>query len=86
MLKLIVGDVDLYSGAVLVAMAIGAAVFCTTWIAQRRSRTEIANDFALAKLRQEDQTRLELTKIADRRVVELKKIDSGLITSHRSDD
>ena len=86
MLKLIVGDVDLYSGAVLVAMAIGAAVFCTTWIAQRRSRTEIANDFALAKMRHEDQTKLEMAKIADRRDVELKKIESGLITSHRSDD
>lgn len=86
MLRLLIGEVDLYSASVLVAMSLGAAIFCTTWIAQRRSRAEIDNDFDLAKIRQADSTKLELAKIVDRRDVEMKKIESGMITSHRSDD
>ncbi len=83
MFKLLIGEVDLYSASVLVAMAAGLAIFCTTWIAQRRSRVEINNDFELAKIRQADETRLKLTKELDWKEVEFKKIDGGMITSHR---
>lgn len=86
MLKLLVGDVDLYSASVLVAFALGAAIFCTTWIAHRRSRKEVENEFELAKMRQEDTTKIEIAKHHDFHSRELKKIESGLITSHRSDD
>lgn len=86
MLKLMVGDVDLYGAAVLVAMAIGAAIFCTTWISQRRSRQEIANQHELAKIKQKDETTLKAAQIARQWDNADKKIEQGLITSHREDD
>lgn len=83
MLKMLVGEVDLYAAAVLVAMAIGAAIFCTTWISQRRSRQEIANAHELAKIKQKDETTLQAAKIARQWDNADKKVEQGLITSHR---
>lgn len=86
MLKWVIGDVDLYAASVLVATALGLAIFCTTWIARRRSRREIDHDFELAKMRQKDETNLKAAQIARQWDNADKKIEQGLITSHREDD
>lgn len=82
MLKLLVGDVDLYSAAVLIAFALGLAIFCTTWIAHRRSRRALEMDHELAKIRQADATLIAQQGIVANHDTERKKIEQGLITSH----
>jgi hypothetical protein len=86
MLKFMVGEVDQYSGAVLIAMALGLAVFCTTWIATRRSKRALEMEHELAKLKQNDATRLEQERIVAKWEYERKRLDQNLITSHRSND
>lgn len=83
MLKLMVGDVDMFSAAVLVAMSLAIAAFSTTWIARRRSRREIANEHELAKIKQADATQLEQARVAESWAHQNKKLEQGLITSHR---
>lgn len=77
------------AGVALAVMFITLCIFCTVWVAKRRSSREITNDFELAKIRQRDahllamaaenrQRDYELGKIASEREIEFKRIDSSI--------
>lgn len=81
----ILGPVDANSALVMAAFCIGMAVIITTLIIKRRSRLEINNDFALAKIKLQDDRDFKALAAANSHDVEIKKIEQGLITSHRQD-
>lgn len=93
MLSQIVGTVDLNSAAVLCIFFITTCIVITTVIARRRGKTDVHNEFELAKIKlhNEDanlrrdndrQREYELGKLAMEKEVEFKRIDGNMITSH----
>lgn len=85
MLHYLTGDLGAFDAAAVVAVALGLAVFCTTWISQRRSRLEITNAHELALIVQRDNADLSRMQAAEKFAIERTKIEQGLITSHRED-
>lgn len=94
MLAKIVGDVNMFSAAVLVSIFTMFTIVGSIWFAKRRSRVEIDNDFQLAKIKQDNdkeysEKKLENIreetnyKLETDRVVKMGQVEKGLITSHR---
>jgi uncharacterized OsmC-like protein len=77
------GAIDIPAAAVLVALFVCVAVAVTTWIGKNRTHREIEIDYELNKIKQADATKLEATRIASKWAYENKKVEQGLITSHR---
>jgi len=95
MFNLIVGNIDTAAALVLVTIFAGATMITTSIIVKRRTVLEINNEFELAKMKQHDfmevqiesQKRaheLALARLAADTEVNVKRIDSGMITSHSS--
>lgn len=82
-LSALIGPVDQYSALVLIAIAVTLCIIITTAIAKRRGRREVENEFELAKLKQADAHSEAMYIRETTRGVEFKKVDQGLITSHR---
>jgi hypothetical protein len=93
MLSAIVGNVDWNAAAVLCIFFITLCVVTTALIAKRRSKTDVSNEFELAKIKlhNEDadakrnndrQREYELGKLAMEKEVQFKRIDGNMITSH----
>lgn len=85
MLAKLVGQVDLSSAAVLVAAIVCACIVVTALIAKRRSKQELANEFALAKMKQRAENDREMYAVETDRSYKFKQLDKNLITSHRSE-
>lgn len=98
MLKLLIGVApDPVVGAIAIAVGfIMLGIFATTWLARRRSRQDISNDFELAKLKvsaeAEASARIasnahkeRMADIASKEAVERERIGQNLITSHSRD-
>lgn len=96
MFSLIVGPVDMFAAAVLVALFISGGIFFTSWITTRRSRQSVDNDFYLAKLkeanaqalavhRDDNVKEVRFAELALKKEIEWKRIDANMITSHTSD-
>jgi len=85
------GPIDPIAGALaLGVMFVTICIFVTTYIARRRSRQEINNDFILAKIKQQDYANsLEkqsqrsheeaLLKLDSYKQIEIRKVETGLI-------
>ncbi len=86
MLSSLVGAVDFNSAMVLVAAFGAICIMTTTMIAKRRSRTDISNEFELAKMKADAEAESIRYRNETARSIEFKKIDQGLITSHRAQD
>lgn len=86
MLSQIVGPVDQYSASVLVFAFITLCIVITTMVVKRRSRRDISNEHELAKIKQADESARSQYVAETTRMVEFKKIDQGLITSHRREE
>lgn len=95
MLAFIVGHVDVNSAAVLVSFFGMVTIIGAIWFAKRRSRTEIDNDFELAKIKQANEQTLWAQKNAAAhgetkykletdRLMKMGQVEQGLITSHKS--
>lgn len=99
MLSQFVGMVDGHAALVLVAaFAAGAAVFMTCvicFVVKRRSRQMVDNDFELAKIKERNENERTRYQFETNRItsikkfeldhdVELRKVNDGMITSHRS--
>lgn len=82
MLQILVGNVDVNSAAVLVALAICICVMVTTMISKRRARVLIEHDFELALLKQHDEQQARMAALATDRDYKFKQIEQNLITSH----
>lgn len=83
MLSSFVGSVDANAAFVLVVAFAGLCIVITSLIVKRRSRLDINNEFELAKMKQDAEASQKQFQIETTRMVEFKKIDQGLITSHR---
>lgn len=83
MLQLIVGTVDLYSAAVLVALFFSIGIAVTTAIGKYRKNNEISNEFELAKIKLKDDKEIVFAKLANDRDYKFKQLDQNLITSHK---
>lgn len=86
MLTQLVGQVDANAALVLIVIAAGLTIVVTSLIVKRRSRTDISNEFELAKMKQDQENNRAQYSLETQRSVEFKKIDQGLITSHRAED
>lgn len=97
MLAYIVGHVDINSAAVLVSFFGMVTIIGAIWFAKRRSRTEIDNDFELAKIKQADEQSMWAKKNAAAhsetqykletdRLMKMGQVEQGLITSHARAD
>ena len=95
MFQFIVGHVDQNSAAVLIVLNICLCVVGTALIARRRSKVDFEHEFELAKMKLRDakeaqaqaqkfQQELALARLASETDVSIKRIDSGMITSHTS--
>lgn len=82
MLSNIIGPVDINAAFVLVAAFVSACIVATALIAKRRSRLVIANEFELAKLKQDGENARLLYSVETDRAYKFKQIDQGVITSH----
>ena len=85
MLSQLVGQVDFNSALVLVAAIICSCIVVTSLIVKRQSRTDVANSFYLAKMRQEAQNTRDMYQVETDRAYKFKQIEQNLITSHKSD-
>lgn len=86
MLAKIVGNVDIYSAAVLCFLSIAICIIVTTMIAKRRSRVDISNEFELAKIKLHDEKEATQYKLETDRSTKFKQLDQNLITSHKVED
>jgi hypothetical protein len=95
MLAYIVGHVDINSAAVLVSFFSMITIIGAIWFAKRRSRTEIDNDFELAKIKEKNSQALydkkqdaandeTKYKLETDRLMKMGQVEQGLITSHKS--
>lgn len=83
MLAKIVGEVNMYSAAVLCSAFFMLTIVGSIWFAKRRSKLEIKNELELAKIKlANDHAEIDY-KLATERVFKLKQIESGMITSHK---
>lgn len=89
----IVGTVDFNSAIVLCVLFIALCIVTTSLIVKRRSKTDVQNEFELAKIKlhNEDQNlkrnndrqrEYDIAKFAMEKEVEFKRIDGNMITSH----
>lgn len=85
MLAWIVGNVDVPAGAVLVAFFAMITITAGLFIAHRRSRIEIDNDFQLAKIKQANAHEEALFDKDTERGFKMKQVEKNLITSHARD-
>lgn len=85
MLSTLVGQVDVNSAFVLVAIAICICVITTAMIVKHRSRVDVANTFALAKMRLDAEDARNLYALETDRTYRFKQLDQNLITSHKSE-
>lgn len=85
MLSNLVGPVDVPAALVLVAAVVCACIVITSLIVKRRSRTDVANEFSLAKMKQEAEAARALYAVETDRAYKFKQIEHGLITSHQRD-
>lgn len=95
MFQAIVGNVDANSAAVLIVLDICVCAALVAWIVRRRSMIDVEHEFELAKMKERDaregqaqaqkyQQELALARLVSETDVSLKRIDSGMITSHTS--
>jgi len=95
MFQWIIGHVDQNSAAVLIVLSICLCVVGTSLIVRRRSKVDVEHEFELAKMKQRDtvHAQMEAQKLEHERAlarltadteVNVKRIDSGMITSHSS--
>ena len=95
MLQWIVGNVDQNSASVLIALSVCLCVAGTALIVRRRSKVDVEHEFELAKMNLRDaneaqansrklQHELAMARLASETEVNVKRIDSGMITSHSS--
>lgn len=84
MLSNLVGSVDINAAFVLVAAIICTCIVVTSLIVKRRSRTDVSNEYELAKMKQEAEDARALYAAETDRAYKFKQIDQGLITSHKS--
>lgn len=83
MLSNLVGNVDMNAALVLVAAIVCVCVVATSLIVKRRSRVDIANEFELAKMRQDAANAHAMYAAETDRSYKFKQIEQNLITSHR---
>jgi hypothetical protein len=82
MLSNLVGPVDINSALVLAAAIVCTCIVITSLIVKRRSRTDVSNEFELAKMKQEAENTRALYAVETDRAYKFKQIETGLITSH----
>jgi len=95
MLQWIVGNVDANSAAVLIMLSVCLCVAGTALIVRRRTKVDVEHEFELAKMKlrdareaeavaQKSRHELAMARLAADTDVNIKRIDSGMITSHTS--
>ena len=82
MLSYLVGPVDINAAIVMAAAIICTCIVVTSLIVKRRSRTDVSNEFELAKMKQEAENARALYAVETDRAYKFKQIETGLITSH----
>lgn len=82
MLATFVGAVDFNAALVLAVAFVCACVVTTTLIARRRSRQDIANEYALKKMNQEAARERSMYDAETERGYKFKQLEQNLITSH----
>jgi len=83
MLSTLVGQVDVNAAFVLVALVAAFALISTSLIVKRRSKTEVSNEFELAKIKQEAENSRAMYQVETDRAYKFKQIEEKLITSHQ---
>ena len=86
MLSQFVGNVDFISALVLIFAFVCTCIIVTAMIAKRRSRQDLANEHELAKIKIDAENQRALYVVETDRAYKFKKIEQGLITSHREQD
>jgi hypothetical protein len=86
MLSWLVGNIDANAAFVLVAFFAMITITGGLFIAHRRSRLEINNDFELAKIKRADAHEEVMFEKETERGFKLKQIEQNLITSHTRED
>lgn len=86
MLSNFVGHVDLNAALVLIAMFVGVGAIGLAYVIRFRTKQDLKQEFDLAVLKTQASAASEAYTNESRREIELKKLDQGLITSHRSND
>jgi hypothetical protein len=84
MLAYLIGPIDANGAIATVAVCGLVTITLTAWIAKRRSRVEINNDFELAKIKEADALQINMAQVQRARDVALAKYQQNLITSHSS--
>lgn len=80
MLQTIVGAVDVPSAAVLISFFIGSAAILIALIARHKGRAEIE----LERMRVDGENKRVEYNAETQRVLEVKRLEQNLITSHRA--
>lgn len=86
MLSSFVGPVDTSAAAVLVVAFACVCIIVTALIVKRRSRADIANEFELARMKQEAESQRAMFVVETDRAYKFKQLDQNLITSHVRED
>lgn len=84
MLAQIIGPIDINAAIAIVAIALALCIVSTALIVKRRSRQVLNQEFELAKIKEANSQALYMYKYETERGTQFKKIEQGLITSHRS--
>lgn len=82
MLSSLIGPVDFNAAAVLAVIAICICIVTTALIAKRRSRSDVSNEFHLAKMKQDAENARAMYQVETDRAYKFKQIEQNLITSH----
>lgn len=83
MLSTLIGPVDFNAALVLCVLFVTICIIVTAMIAKRRSKLEIGNEFELAKMKQQDESKARQYGLDTERQYKFKQLDQNLITSHR---
>jgi len=83
MLAQFVGNLDYPSAAFLVAFSLGGTIIWSTWLTKRRNTLELHQQFELNKIREANTRELQIFQERGKQDLNLKKVEQGLITSHR---
>lgn len=86
MLSALVGSVDINGALVLMTLIVSLCIVITSLIIKRRSRTDVANEFELAKMRQTAENDRAQFSLETDRAYKFKQLDSNLITSHHREN
>lgn len=84
MLSVILGPLDQNTAFFLVALCVGLTITITTMIGKRRSKQELTQEFELAKIQEANKRELNLYTSEQSWLLENKKTEQNLITSHSS--